>query len=150
MCLTWQILKSLRVFWYSLVWDGHYFWMLKRRKKFCMCKGWERGHLKCLRQPFQKHLSLCVLFQDAPVYVYWWLDAGLQTIYKLTGLALHTEDCPCKWDASQRSWMGWSSQARLCFGFDCACHTATTMGCLEVEGILSVDRSLKIFIPIKM
>lgn len=46
--------------------------------------------------------------------------------------------------------MGWSSQAGLCFGFNSACHTATNMGCLETGDILNVERSLKIFVPIKM
>lgn len=30
------------------------------------------------------------------------------------------------------------------------CSDPTTMGCLEAEGIPSVERSLKIFIPVKM
>lgn len=79
MCLASQILISLRLFGYSLVWEGHYFWMLKRSKKFCMCKGWDLDHLKYWRQPFQKHLSLWVLFQDVPVYVHWWLDTVTDT-----------------------------------------------------------------------
>lgn len=45
--------------------------------------------------------------------------------------------------------MGWCIHAGLCFGFDSACHPASTVGCLEAQGILGMERSLKIFIPIK-